>query len=395
MDKNSTSTPINADGGNGAVSPVKISLIKTPFAKKDGGISNDFDIKSQGMISGVKSSVFGVHNPNAVSNDIAASSKGVDFEKQDSISSVSNPNDRDDLSHEDIMRSPSRPTENGPGYIFGKPVRDKNVIRQEISDVDVEIEHMTAKKKSLQSESLALTERKKEISARKTDLEKREQELEQKEADIENKITESLSFEEKKTLEDQRWELEQERENIEKERWEYDQGIIQMSDDLKALGDEMLSSNALIEKTNKKREQLLFEFRALESAEKKVAVDAKIKEVENLREQVIIKQKELRDKERELFDAEQREMAKVRSLIAQIKEIEVKEHEITEPQKRHEFEQGRWKLEKERKATQDLVWGIQAEKKRVEDQRISWTSRDEKFAEAIKTLKNELLTLKN
>ncbi|NCO74107.1 MAG: hypothetical protein GW856_02430, partial [Cyanobacteria bacterium] len=72
-----------------------------------------------------------------------------------------------------------------------------------------------------------------------------------------------------------------------------------------------------------------------------------------------------------------------RDLLKKIQEIEEKEHTAESSAERHTFEQERWALEKERRATQGLLWDIEEEKKKIEDKRIVWSKRDEKFADAL------------
>ena len=208
---------------------------------------------------------------------------------------------------------------------------------------------------------------------------------------MEEKIKEVVSATEKRKLEEERWKLEEDRQRIERERWEYDEAIGQVAEDVAGLTDEMSTNNELIAVATSRRQKLEFELKKIESVERKSLLQDKIKEIEALRVQVTSKQKELRDAVQGLQDREKSYTSKEKDVSAKIRSVGEDEHRASTPKDRHMLEQKRWDLEKERKAAQDMIWKIQTEKQEIDNQRLVWTKRDEKFVEAITKLKAEMI----
>jgi len=424
-----------------------ISLIKTPFSQKE-GLSENFAQKSNSLVSGVNSVVYGSEKPRMLQDEFSTSTidpaisqiknkeeektlaereevVGIDLNKDGDVPGVPLPTvhkivpvsitedeqkpqqpapQQRPVSQTPIDQSSEQlPVQSAPVQtqpkIEIKPIedialeRDENTIRKELDGARMENERLSLKKKSLTSELISLQERKDEIQKNRIELEQKELESERGEKEIEEKIRNSLSSDERKKLEKMRWSLEDAREVIEKERWQYDEALQQVDLDEVGIREELSALDLVLEKMNVQEHKLQLELRKINANRRKKEIEQKISEVEALREQVLSKQREFRDRERELHDSEEHHEAVRSSLEKDIKEIEQKEHTSADSKERHSFEQQRWALEKEHRKTQNLIWEIQEQKKQVENNRIDWSRRDEKFSDAIKKLKSEIFSL--
>ncbi len=355
--------------------PAVLSVIKTPFAYTD-GVSSAFKEKTESLVSKITPEIFDSHTPDA--------QKAPMRDVTPSASQVSTLENTEGTGGSEASAA---------NAALAQESRDKEAVRKEIVEIIGSIERITIKQKSLRAELVTVSEKKDSIIANKKEAEDKEAQIEKKEKEIQSQIDDALSIEEKRIHEKKRWEVEDERQRIERERWEYDQVLNQMEEDIKGIRDEIADSQETLNQAKRDREKLELQLRKLESVEKKSILQDKIKQIEALREQVITKQKELREDERSLQDSTEKHKAGDRDLLKKIQEIEEKEHAAESSAERHTFEQERWALEKERRATQGLLWDIEEEKKKIEDKRIVWSKRDEKFADALMQLKTELMNL--
>ncbi len=424
-----TNTNMADDQNNSAPKKVSdefdLSLIKTPFSQK-GEISGEFVTKGKDLISRIDSGIYGVAKPEAApqeKNDIAELEEPTDSLPPAPISNKTQSTAEDEEDAIDLDK-------NDPLFVLPKVksvqpeetpvsdplpkiekqfipvvkeaddikagvefVRDTEAVRRELDDLRAETERLSIKKRSLQSELYSLRERKQEVERNRIDLEKREVEIEQREKEIETKIRETLTDEERKNLEQKRWGLEEERQRIENERWQYDQVVGQIESDIAGVDAEFASQGELLQKITSNQRKLELEMKKIDMARRKREIEEQVAQIEVLREKVTDKQKELRDEERKLHDSLDMNEARERALVLQIKTAEENEHRAEDSAKRHEFEKQRWQMEKDRRVAQDLVWKIQSDIKMVEQKRIDWSRRDEKFQEAIKKLKSEIISL--